>query len=261
MKYLLYPLLVILLFISCDEEINDEENKQNVGTLVQVSVIDALLQGIYDGNYPLGDLYKLGNYGIGTFNGLDGEMVVFNDTVFQVLSTGEVKTPADDLFTPFAALTTFIADTTFSLNDISFETIKTNFNAYFPTPNIFYVVKIKGDFEYMKTRSVPKQNKPYPPLVEVTKNQPEFEFENQSGDIIGFYCPEFAKGINVTGLHIHFLNEKRTGGGHILEFQLKQGTMEIGYLMNYKLILPEGGDFYGGDFTIDRSEDLEEAEN
>lgn len=255
-------LVLILFFLAgCNCPVTDEPVEDHKGTLMQVSVIDALLQGIYDGYYPIGDLVTLGNYGIGTFHALDGEMVVFNDTVFQVVSTGEVKTPALDVLTPFAAVTTFSADTLFNLSNNSFEEIKTNFDTYFPTPNIFYAVKIHGTFKYMKTRSVPAQSKPYPPLVEVTAVQPEFEFENVTGDIIGFYCPEYAKGINVTGLHLHFLNQSRTGGGHILEFDLNEGTMEIGYLMNYQLILPEGGDFYGGDFTIDRSDDLEDAES
>lgn len=260
MKHALLILFLSLLISACHCDVEDACTPQK-GTLVQVSVIDALLQGIYDGYYPIGELSQHGNYGIGTFDGLDGEMVVFNDTVFQVVSSGEVKTPAASVLTPFAAVTHFYADTTFALEQLSFAELKANFDTFFPTPNIFYVVKMSGEFTTMKTRSVPKQSKPYPPLVEVTKDQPEFEFENVKGDIIGFYCPAYAEGINVTGLHLHFLNSNRTGGGHILEFSLKQGSLEIGYLMNYELILPEGGDFYGGDFTIDRSDDLEEAES
>ncbi|MDA3928898.1 MAG: acetolactate decarboxylase [Prolixibacteraceae bacterium] len=261
MKKIFLVLFSIVFLFACDNDFEHENNEPTSGVLVQVSVIDALLQGIYDGYFPIGDLKEYGNYGIGTFNGLDGEMIVFNDTVFQVVASGDVKRPLDDVLTPFAAVTMMHADTTFMLSATSFEEIKLNFDSYFPTPNLFYAVKIKGDFKYLKTRSVPKQTKPYPPLVEVTANQPEFEFENESGDIIGLYCPEYAKGINVTGLHLHFLNSSRTGGGHILEFSLKQGSMEIGYLMDYRLILPEGGDFYGGDFTVDRTDDLEEAEN
>lgn len=265
MKWFIFLTCALVLF-SCESNLNEYNcNKEKLpssnGTLIQISVIDALLQGIYDGNFPIADLYKYGNYGIGTFNGLDGEMIVFNDTVYQVTSKGVVDKPSSDLLTPFAAVTTMKKDTSFNLNNSSFDLLKQNFDLYFPTPNIFYIVKIEGEFSYVKTRSVPKQSKPYPPLVEVTANQPEFEFGNVKGDIIGFYCPQYAKGINVTGLHLHFLNQSRTGGGHILEFELKTGTIEIGYLLNYRLILPAGGDFYGGDFTLDRSYDLEKAEN
>jgi len=120
---------------------------------------------------------------------------------------------------------------------------------------------MKGQFSFMKTRSVPAQSKPYPPLAEVTKTQPEFEFNNVEGEIVGFYCPAYAQGINVTGLHLHFLTADRTGGGHILAFEITNATLEIGYLSDYRLILPTSGDFLGSDFTIDRTDDLEEAEN
>jgi acetolactate decarboxylase len=255
-------LLIALFFIAgCDnDEINEVYEESNSGTLVQVSVIDALFQGLYDGYYPIGDLLEQGDYGIGTFHQLDGEMVVFNDTVFQVKSTGEVFTPDADVLTPFAAVTKFKADTLFDLSNFSFDTLKTDFDSYFPTQNIFYVVKIKGEFSTIKTRSVPAQSKPYPPLTEVTANQPEFDFENVTGDIIGFYCPAYASGINVTGLHLHFLNSERSGGGHVIDFQLEKGTMQLGYLFDYRLILPEGGDFFGGDFTIDRTGDQEKTE-
>lgn len=259
MKKLIVLFAAILLLSSCTNEPVIDEPKNNV--LVQVSVIDALLQGIYDGFYPVGDLPSLGSYGLGTFDALDGEMVVFNDTVFQVVATGEVKIPEPTVLSPFAAVTNFKADTTYQLANVTYDSIKNNFNNYFPTPNIFYAVKVHGTFSYMKTRSVPKQSKPYPPLVDVTKNQPEFEFKEVSGDIIGFYCPDYASGINVTGLHLHFLNSSRSGGGHILNFTIESGTMELAYLLDYRLILPTGGDFYGGNFTVDRSDDLEEAEN
>jgi len=258
-KFTLLFFTTTLFFWACEKE-PVSTGKSAKGLLVQVSVIDALLQGIYDGILPSGDLLDYGNFGIGTFNALDGEMVVLNDTVFQVLSTGKVAKPSADVSTPFASVTEFDSDTVFNLEDISYDSIKANFKSYFPTPNLFYAVKLKGEFSYMKTRSVPAQTKPYLPLVEVTKNQPEFEFSKVKGDIVGFYCPAYAQGVNVTGFHLHFLSEDRTGGGHILAFQVKNATLEIGYLPEFHLILPTGGDFLGGDFTIDRSDDLNQAE-
>lgn len=256
-----YLILIEGLFLCTSCNIQTEKKVQNSRQIVQVSVIDGLLQGMYDGFYPIGDLHQMGNYGIGTFDALDGEMIMYNDTIFQIVSSGDVLLPDSDLTTPFATVTFFQTDTVFTLTNITFDSLKSDFNHYFPTPNIFYAVKISGTFKMMKTRSVPKQAKPFLPLVQVTATQPEFDFEEVTGDIFGFYCPEYAKGINVPGLHLHFLNSTRTSGGHILEFNLKSGTLEIGYLLDYRLILPEGGDFYGGNFTLDRSGDLEEAEN
>lgn len=260
MKYILIFLLGVLLVVSCTDDINTQTVEKATPTLIQVSVIDALLQGFYDGFMPLDELKSYGGFGIGTFNALDGEMIVLNDTVFQVRADGNVYLPADSETTPFAAVTPYLTDTSYVLNEVDFASLDENFNTYFPTPNIFYLVVIKGEFSYMHTRSVPVQEKPYPPLADVTSNQPEFEFENVQGDIVGFYCPAYAKGINVTGFHLHFLDKNRQKGGHIIDFTLKSGTMELGYLLDYRLILPTGGDFYGGDFTIDRSDELEEVE-
>jgi len=250
----------MFLVFSCDEDITERPDKTDAPVLMQVSVIDALLQGFYDGFYPVGDLKVHGDYGIGTFHGLDGEMMIFNDTVFQVKADGKVYIPGDQERTPFAAVAPLLTDTSFVLTNMSYDSLKSNFLDFFPTQNIFYMVKIEGEFSYMHTRSVPAQEKPYPPLVEVTQNQPEFTFENVKGDVVGFYCPPYAQGINVTGLHLHFIDNLRTKGGHIIDFTIKSGTMQLGYILDYQLILPDGGNFYGGDFTIDRSDELDDVE-
>jgi acetolactate decarboxylase len=260
MRLFMILLAFVFVFASCEEDVTEKPAEKSNPVLVQVSVIDALLQGFYDGFLPLGELKTYGGYGIGTFHALDGEMVVFNDTVFQVKADGKVYLPNDTETTPFAAVAPLLVDTAFSMQEITYSTLKDDFSTFFPTPNIFYLVKIKGEFSYMHTRSVPAQVKPYRPLVDVTATQPEFEYENIGGDIIGFYCPDYAKGVNVTGLHLHFLDESRQKGGHIIDFTLKSGTMELGYLLDYRLILPEGGDFYGGDFSIDRTDELEDVE-
>ena len=254
---LLFVLSVILSGCSSNDE---KTGKEEEPVLVQVSVIDGLLQGIYDGTYPIGKLLDRGNMGTGTFDKLNGEMMILNDTAFQILSSGRVVIPAPETLTPLAAITEFRSDTSFLISEITFDSIEAAFDHFFPTPNLFYAIHIKGDFRYVKTRSVPEQYKPYPPLVEVTRKQPEFEFENVKGDIAGFFTPDYAKGIAITGFHLHFLNSDRTGGGHITRFTLKEGTMKIGYLSDFQLILPEEGDFFSGNFSVDRTKELEEVE-
>lgn len=253
--------IFVLVFgmVACNKETENEYEKSEP-VLIQISVIDALLQGIYDGTFPIDELPELGDIGIGTFHALDGELIMLNDTIFQVVASGEVKLPSADILTPFAAVSDWQTDTTFTIKNGTYDLLKTNFDSYFPTRNIFYAVKISGLFSHIKTRSVPKQEKPYPPLVEVTAKQPVFEFNNIRGTIVGFYCPPYASGINITGLHLHFLSNDRKAGGHLLEYQLEEGTLELCYLFDYRLILPQGGDFYGGDFTVDRTDDLDEAE-
>lgn len=252
-------ILVSVILSACSSAI-EKTGKEEEPVLVQVSVIDGLLQGIYDGTYPIGKLLDMGNMGTGTFDKLNGEMMILNDTAFQILSSGRVVIPEPETLTPFAAITEFRADTSFLISDITFDSLEAAFDHYFPTRNLFYAIHIKGNFQYVKTRSVPEQYKPYPPLVEITRKQPEFEFENVMGDIVGFFTPDFAKGIAITGFHLHFLTSDRTGGGHITRFTLKEGTMKVGYLSDFQLILPEEGDFFSGNFNIDRTKELEEVE-
>jgi len=126
--------------------------------------------------------------------------------------------------------------------------------------NIFHAVKRDGTFDYVKTRSVPGQQKPYPPLVEVTANQPIFEFEYRKGTIVGFYSPDYVEGLNVPGYHLHFITEDRTAGGHVLEFVVKDAELTVDYSSELHIILPDTEEFNSLDLTLSKKKELEEAE-
>ena len=126
--------------------------------------------------------------------------------------------------------------------------------------SIFHAVKIEGTFRYVKTRSVPGQEKPYPPLIEVTANQPTFEFHDIEGTIVGFYCPDYVEGLNVPGYHLHFITADRKAGGHVLEFSIKDAELSVDYTSELHLILPDTEEFNRLDLTRSRKEELEKAE-
>ena len=231
-------------------------------TLVQVSTIDAILSGIYDGVMTFGTLKEYGNFGIGTFEGLDGEMIGLDGNFYQVKADGIAYPVSDSTKTPFACVTFFDTDLEEQLaEDMNYEQLGEFLDRILPTTNIFYAIKIEGAFSYMKTRSVPHQEKPYPPLVEVTKNQPVFEFNDVEGTIVGFRCPAYVKGINVPAYHLHFLTQDRDGGGHILEFKIKEAAAYVDYTSEFLMILPgEDSDFYKIDLAQDKQEELEKVE-
>lgn len=66
------------------------------------SPIAALVEGIYHSTTTLRDLRKKGNMGIGTFNGLDGEMVYLDGKCFCLRPNMEAIEVDDDVMTPFA---------------------------------------------------------------------------------------------------------------------------------------------------------------
>ncbi len=222
--------------------------QRNRDVLFQTSTIGALLEGVYDGHITCKELKKHGDFGIGTFDALDGEMVVLGGKVYQVRADGKAYSPKDSLGTPFAVVTFFEADKSVFLDRCeNYIELQQYLDSSLATKNIIYAVRIEGPFDYIKTRSVPKQNKPYPRLVEVVKNQPTFEFHNIRGTIVGFRLPAYMEGINVPGYHLHFITEDRTAGGHLLDCSGRNVNVEVDYTHEFFMALPEHSDFYRAD--------------
>ena len=229
-------------------------------TLTQFSVIDALLKGVYDGEMTCGELRRYGDLGIGTFNGLDGELLVVDRVVYRVGFDGSVTRVSKSEEIPFAAVTWFDADLEFDIADKSYGEFKDYISKKLPSENWFYAIRAHGRFSYMKTRSVPRQTKPYPALSEVVKGQAVFEEDNIEGTLVGFWSPAFVKGVNVPGYHVHFLSADHLMGGHVLDFEMSYGVVELDVTTDIEVILPEEGDFLDTDLTKDLSKDLHKVE-
>ncbi|MFO8143334.1 MAG: acetolactate decarboxylase [Dehalococcoidales bacterium] len=230
--------------------------------LTQISTIDAVVAGIYDGVVDFDTLCEYGDFGIGTFEGLDGEMIGFDGEFYQVRSDGVGYPVSGSMKTPFASVTFFEADSSKQLPaDMNYEELRAFLDNCLPMKNMFHAIRIDGKFDYMKTRSVPAQEKPYPPLVEVTEEQPTFEFNNVRGTIAGFRFPDYAAGVNMPGYHLHFINDAEDSGGHVLDFRIEEARASIDCTREFYMILPDDdSDFYDVDFSKDRSDEMEKAE-
>jgi len=229
--------------------------------LTQYSTLDALLAGHYDGMTKLSDMKKAGTLGIGTFNALDGEMVFYEDVVYQVKASGAVVVPNESMTTPFACVVEFKPEEKAALEGItSYSQLKEVLNGYIKNPNVFYAFQIKGHFNKVHTRSVPGQRKPYKPLAEVVKNQPEFHFEDINGVLVGFYCPAFVKGINVPGFHLHFLSEDKQSGGHLLNVAFDSASLGVDKITAYQLNLPDTDAFAAESFDKDTEAETKAVE-
>ncbi|NTV27563.1 MAG: acetolactate decarboxylase [Methanothrix sp.] len=231
-------------------------------TLFQTSTIGALMNGLYDGTMTFKDLGSYGDFGIGTFEALDGEMVGLDGQFYQVKSDGVAYIVNDSMKTPFAEVTFFEPEEVMTLNGTSNLTKVENYlDSKLVTKNIFYAIKIDGTFDYIKTRSVPAQKKPYPTLSEAVKGQKVFEFTNVSGTLVGFRCPDFVKGVNVPGYHMHFITRDRSAGGHLLDFALENASVMVDNLSEFEMDLPNSEDFYKTDLSIDQKAALEKVES
>ena len=66
--------------------------------LFQASTVSALLDGAYDGDLTFADLASQGDTGLGTLNGLDGEMIAVDSVVAiaEKVAAGEISQAAAD---------------------------------------------------------------------------------------------------------------------------------------------------------------------
>ena len=222
--------------------------------------VNAIVEGIYEEHVPFSEIKRYGDFGLGTFDLLDGEMVMLDGRIWQVTSDGRVREVGDDALTPFACVTFYRPEQHVALDDeLGYDEFLRRLRDPLPSANIFYAFRIEGEFAHMKVRSVPK-SECYIPLVEIAREQPVFEFENITGTLAGFYTPAFMSSISVPGMHLHFLSDDLAHGGHLLSCRPRRVRAGIQSLHTVELALPTTSYYLGWDFSRDVARDLDKAE-
>jgi acetolactate decarboxylase len=239
------------------------EAAQDRDTLYQVSTIDALMQGVYEGVQPFSEVKKHGDFGIGTFDALDGEMIAVDGKFYQARYDGSVNLVDNAMTTPLAMVTFFERDMVLRTDrPMNFSEFSSEISAKLPSRNMIYAVRIDGTFPVMKVRSIPRQQKPYPALVDAARNQSVYTYLNATGTVAGLYMPSFFKGLNVEGFHLHFISADKKTGGHILDMTLRSGTTaELDITPRFDISLPTSGAFAGADLTKETGADLAKVEH
>lgn len=222
--------------------------------------LSALVEGIYRADTTIGLLREKGDLGIGTFNDLDGEMVLLDGRVYCLRPQGDAEVIPDDVRTPFALATRFEGDTVDSFEQpIAEAAFEHTILDLIPSPNLMYAIRIDGRFSHVRARSVPKQSN-YLPLVEIARLQTVFEFKDVEGTIVGFYTPSFLSGVHLAGLHLHFITADRKRGGHLLGAAPDGVTVALQHAPSIELGLPMTLDFLTMAQTRDVEADLDKVE-
>lgn len=234
---------------------------ENRDTLYQVSTLGALMKGDYDGEVDIESLERQGDFGIGTFDCLDGEMVVLDGEFYQVRFDGVTGLVKPGVKTPFAAVTFFDADKGIEISEKrDLAELSKAADSIIENKNIPYAIRVTGKFDYIKTRSVPRQEKPYRPLVEVTKDQSVFEMHDIEGTIVGFRVPEYMQGLNAAGHHLHFISSDKKSGGHLLGCVTDRVRIEVDDTRDFYMSLPETAGFSRLDLSDSQAKDIVKAE-
>jgi acetolactate decarboxylase len=209
-------------------------------TLYQVSTIGSLVAGNYYGIKKAKQVASKGDLGIGTFDGLDGEMVMINGSIYQVKDSGAVIKVGDEITLPFTAVTYFDSDSSQDVNTIqNLDGLKSALDKLIVKKDRFYAIRVDGEFSKVQVRSVPKQTKPYPILSEVTKKQAVFNYENVKGSLVGFWCPDYVGSVNVPGYHLHFISDDLTKGGHLLDISFSNAKAMLDETRFFEMELGE----------------------
>lgn len=230
--------------------------------LYQSSTMNALLAGVYDGDLTIAELLEHGDFGLGTFNHLDGEMVVLDGTCHHLRSDGTAVVAAPTEETPFAAVTRFHADSVVAVDDpMGWADVTGRIDSMIDSVNLMYAIRIDGVFGTVSTRTVKEQAAPYPPLVEATAGQAQMQFTDIAGTLAGFRMPDYDQGISVAGYHLHFLADDHARGGHALDFQMRHGAIRIGTISDLHLRIPRTAGFLDAQLSgTDSSEQIRRTE-
>jgi acetolactate decarboxylase len=197
-----------------EEELHAEREHH---VLFQASTIGALLDGAYDGDLSFAELAEHGDLGLGTLNGLDGEMIAIDGHFYRADVDGAVGEVDSDARTPFAVVTRFEPTIEFRIDEpLDHGGLLARLDRLIPAGAASCAIRLDGSFELVRGRSVPRQSPPYRPLTEVVAEQHVFELADVEGTMLGFRFPDYVEGIEVSGYHLHFIDAKRERGGHVL---------------------------------------------
>jgi acetolactate decarboxylase len=229
--------------------------------LFQASTIGALLEGAFDGDVTFDELAGHGDLGLGTLNGLDGEMIAIDGRFYRADVDGLIaKIPATER-TPFAAMAWFEPSIERELPDpLDHARFLAELDAIAADPEASCALRIDGDFEYVRARSVPRQHPPYRPLAEVIADQHVFEFRGVTGSLVGFRFPDYAHGLEAEGYHLHFIDVDHQRGGHVLECRTLSVTARIDLSGELHVELPPGIELDSGELDDATADALERVE-
>jgi acetolactate decarboxylase len=231
-----------------------------IHTVFQVSTSGALVAGVYDREVSVQAILEHGNFGLGTFANLDGEMVVVDGHVYQTKGTGQVSEAPADAGAPFAVVTWFEPETDVSISPIgSFNDLQARCDGFRRSGNIFYAIRLDGFFTRVRTRAV-NPPKTGTRLIDAAKAQSEFNFADIEGALVGLWSPGFSSAFSVAGYHFHFLSADRRHGGHLLDVAADALRLRVEALTDFHLALPESEAFLKADLSKNTAEELAYAE-
>ncbi len=231
-------------------------------TFFQAGVIPAMLQGVYEGDINYETLAQHGDIGLGTFNAVDGEMIALDGQFYRVNEKGVAEIADPTLCTPFAVVSKSKPSLTFTVENIStLADLSDKIDAYLPTQNIFYIMRVDGEFEWLKLRSECAEPCSGRPLADtLPKLQTIYELTDVHGSLVVTRCPNYSAGFTIAGFHYHFIDQLRNTGGHVFDLKLKKAKVMVTFLRRFSVVLFNTKKFDEADLHVDVQSALKKTE-
>jgi acetolactate decarboxylase len=229
---------------------------QPEATLFQISTSRSLVAGVYEGAASVADLRRRGNFGLGTFAGLDGEMTILDGIAYQAKGDGTVVKADGTLQTPFAMITNFEPEACTEIRSVrSIDDLITVCDGIRGSNNLFYAFRVDGRFGRLYTRVI-NRTPPGVALREASGAQTEFDFRDVDGTLVGIWSPQFSASVTVPEYHFHFVSADRSISGHVLECHGSDLKLQSQVLHGFHLELPQSKDYLRADLSEDTTDDL-----
>jgi len=216
--------------------------------MFQVSTLQALMLGYSRKVITVAELLKHGNTGLGTFTGVDGEMIVLDGTCYRAKEKGDVVLAEPERGVPFATVCSMQdCDTIDFASMSSVDELKSELNNIIDYQfglNSMHMARIDGEFEVVDARSESGYESVHVDLKTILgKTQRAFKFENVKGTLVCVYYPDYMDGINAAGWHIHFISDDKKHGGHVFDIIMKSGKGVISKINSIEIKLPDEPNF------------------
>ena len=212
--------------------------------MYQVSTLQALALGYTRSVITVDELLKHGSAGLGTFEAVDGEMIVIDGKCYRAKEDGSVVEADGGMGVPFASVCRLEGQKHFGIGEFSsIGELKAELNNIIEMHfglNSMHMVRIDGEFASVSARSESSYEAIHVSLKDMLgETQRSFEFGDISGSLICVYYPDYMNGINADGWHLHFISDDRTKGGHVFDISIKRGKAALDKINSIEIRLPD----------------------
>jgi acetolactate decarboxylase len=207
-------------------------------SMFQISTSGALVEGLYQGAITVGDLRQHGDTGLGTFEDLDGEMILVDGHCYQARSEGTVTEASDDALTPFATVVAFVADETHEFHHVvSFADLTSRLDSLRASDNEFIAWRITGHLDTLRVRTACRHVSGTP-LSEAVADQAVFDVVDVPATLVGFWSPAYSQAIAISGYHLHAISDDRAHAGHLFDLTGRHLVVELHRVKDIHVALP-----------------------